>query len=116
MSATYEFRPPLPQGAIVQALELSLPESAPPITPPSLPNRSTPSTVQVQADQSIAIYNWQSGSWDALPSGQQRMRVEQAAPYIGSEGQVRVQSSSPMGGSSYGSGALKLNLEGVMPG
>jgi hypothetical protein len=120
MSAVYEFRPPLPRGAIVQTLELSLAETPLAITPPSLPGQAvpvTPRSVQTQGDPSLAIYNWQSGSWDPLPSGQRNVRVEPASQYIGSERQVRVQASGTMGGPpSASAGAPKLAVEGVMPG
>jgi hypothetical protein len=116
MSAAYEFRPPLPKGAAVQALELSLPESSAPITLPSPPARSTPSTVQAQPAPAVAVYNWQYGSWDAFPSGERRIRVEPATPYVGSEGQVRVQASGAGGGPPYPTAAPKLAVEGVMPG
>ncbi len=96
LTTTYEFRPPLPRDAVVHALDLTIPEgTAAILMPPSLPARSsvTPAPPRQPAtrDPTVAIYNWRSGSWDPLPEGERHVRLEPPDPYVGAEGQVRVE-------------------------
>jgi hypothetical protein len=118
-TAVYEYRPPLPKRATVTALDIELSGSttpSPPIRGGPAPSRPAPvAPGQPQGDAAIAVYNWQSGGWEAWPAGQRQIRVEPTTPYLGPEGQVRVQMTAGTG-SGYPTGAPRLTLEGVMAG
>ncbi len=106
MSATYEFRPPLPREAVVHALDLTIPEGSAAISPrggssaasPAVPRSASPGQPSTQRDPTVSIYNWRTGGWDALPEGERRIRLESPESYVGAEGQVRIEIRNvPMG-------------------
>jgi hypothetical protein len=156
---TYEFRPPLPRGALVHALELTAaqnpaiysqgPGGYAPVAPQAIPPGQTPPaetpTATPQAgspvpaatpqgrfpapptgrvrppnfpgspgDLTVAVYNWRSGGWDAMPPTQRTVRIESPESYVGAEGQVRVQVSGTPGPMQLT--GWQLAVEGSVPG
>jgi hypothetical protein len=91
-SAIYGFRPPLPAQAQVEALVITTRQlgSSTPMASgrASGPNLTAPQPAQADV---FSIYNWESASWEPLPGGQEQVRVQPAARYVGPDGLVKVQ-------------------------
>ncbi len=39
----------------------------------------------------FSVFNWQTAAWEPLPGGNEKTRLEPAAPYVGSSGEIRLQ-------------------------
>ena len=95
----YGFRPPLPGGSHLEALQITTQQlgsssatnspgkGAPPMGPDMVP--------QAAESGVFSLYNWESGSWDPLPGGEERTRVSPAARYMGADGLVKLRVSAP---------------------
>jgi hypothetical protein len=119
MTATYRYRPPLPRGATIDALEFSLPATsagspyqspfALPSSPPGGPGQAAPGPAP---DSTVALYNWRSGGWDPLPDGQEGVRIEPADAYVSADGEIRVQLNSAPYRGPGGQSMPELVIEG----
>jgi hypothetical protein len=97
-SIVYGFTPPLTAKAKVETIVVSTRQigSATPIdtgvrTPPG------PDLVPGAAGEGVfSIYNWQTATWDKLPGGQEEARISPASPYIGANGQIKIQVGTAM--------------------
>lgn len=108
-SLDFAFRPPLPAGARVDALvigtrQVNLQNLTPPVGKP-LPLAGGPPGSQPAPGPRVApaapgvfsLYNWQTGTWDALPAGREEARVSPAAAYVGPDHEVRLRASAVQG-------------------
>lgn len=91
--AAFDFRPPLPKGASVTALELTTQQLGPSVPWNSSTGVSGPLAETAQGAESgiFQLFNWQTGAFETLPAGQERVRLADPAAYLGPGGVVRVQ-------------------------
>jgi len=119
-AVAYEFRPPLPPSARIEALVIGTRQVGP--TVPVEQGRGAPPPANLQPGPAEAgvfrIYNWQAASWEPLPSDEE-VRLQPAAPYVGPDRAIRVQvSARPDGQADGGSERLvrflapEVSLEG----
>lgn len=97
-SVTYSFHPPLPQDATVEALIVATQQigRVAPVGQGSPPPPIGPNTTAQPAENGVfTVYNWQSGTWEALTGGTDETRLAPGAPYISGDGQVKIQISAP---------------------
>jgi hypothetical protein len=99
-SVTYEFRPPVPSNARVDALWITTQQMGAPVSIGSggrgYGYSPGPDTMPRAADAgAFSLYNWETTSWDPLPGGAERTRVSPAASYVGPDGQIKLQVTAP---------------------
>lgn len=89
----FTYTPPLPEGSIVTALEVTTKLTGP--TVPANQGRGNPwgpnMTTQGAEPGIFQIYNFSTGAWEDLQAGQETARLTNVAPYLGDDYQVRVQ-------------------------
>ena len=91
----------MPARAVVEAISISTQQMGPSTSvasgamgmkggmPPG------PATVPIPAEAGLfSVYNWQTAAWEPLPSGSDRTRLSPAAPYIGSDGSLRLRATA----------------------
>ncbi len=96
-SLVYQFHPPLPAKSKVDALVIGTRQVGPStayspakgMAPP--PPNAAPGPAEAGV---FSVYNWQSAAWEPLPGGTEEVRLQPAAPYVGSDGSVKLQVST----------------------
>ncbi|MCG0238346.1 MAG: hypothetical protein L6E13_03535 [Firmicutes bacterium] len=95
---TFASFPPLPEEARVEVLEVTTALIADAPGAPGSGAAGSGGPPQMPAPEGIfRIYNWETGTWDPLPGGQEVARIEPAGRYLGPGGEVRVQVSAQDG-------------------
>jgi hypothetical protein len=96
-SLVYEFRPPLPVQASVDALVIGTRQigQSTALNPGKGMPPPSPNAVPGPAEAGVfSVYNWQSAAWEPLPGDVEEARLQPAAPYVGSDGSVKLQVSA----------------------
>ena len=98
--ATYGFRPLLPGNAQVEALVLGARQFGQSFAMADMSRGAMPSPsaqAVIPAEFGVfSVYNWQSGTWDPLPTGAEQVAL-QPAPYLSADGQVQVRVQAETG-------------------
>lgn len=97
-SLTYGYRPSLPRAATAEALVVTARQIGP--ATPTAAGRGSPPGPGVSPGPAevgvFTVFNWQAADWDTLPTDGEVIRL-QAAPYLGPDGLVQIQVTTPAG-------------------